>query len=201
MYGFIDYHYIYSQFLRGSMRPLYAGLYPRLLSYAMRVLGTQLSYIAEDCVQDAILNTYLRRDELTDMNKWRGWLLTAIRNNALMVMRKDELSQRYAEHGMLSNDVEEDLLLAIIEQETYSALFAIIDSLPEKYRELFELSFEQGLKNAEVAKLLQVAEITVKKRKAKLIDIIRERLGRDIDENTLMIIAVTGSAFNYMDCF
>lgn len=135
------------------------------------------------------------------MNKWRGWLLTAIRNNALMVMRKDELSQRYAEHGMLSNDVEEDLLLAIIEQETYSALFSIIDSLPEKYRELFELSFEQGLKNAEVAKLLQVAEITVKKRKAKLIDIIRERLGRDIDENTLMIIAVTGSAFNYMDCF
>ena len=118
-----------------------------------------------------------------------------------MVMRKDELSQRYAEHGMLSNDVEEDLLLAIIEQETYSALFSIIDSLPEKYRELFELSFEQGLKNAEVAKLLQVAEITVKKRKAKLIDIIRERLGRDIDENTLMIIAVTGSAFNYMDCF
>ena len=57
------------------------------------------------------------------------------------------------------------------------------------------------MKNAEVAKLLQVAEITVKKRKAKLIDIIRERLGRDIDENTLMIIAVTGSAFNYMDCF
>lgn len=191
MHGYIDYKHIHEHFITGSMQPLYSGLYPRLLSYAMRILGPQLSYLAEDCVQDAIMNTYIRRDELEDMNKWRGWLLISIRNNALMAMRKEELSQRYAEYGMLSNNVEEDLSLAIIEQETYSALFAIIDSLPEKYRELFELSFEQGLKNAEVAKLLRVAEVTVKKRKAKMIDIIKARLGKGVDEKMLFAVAAT----------
>lgn len=171
------------------MQPLYSELYSRLLRYAMRLLGPQLSYLAEDCVQEAILNTYIRRKELSGMDQWRGWLLTSIRNNALMAMRKEEQNQRYAQHGMLSENVEEDLSLAIIEQETYTALFSIIRSLPEKYRRLFELSFEQGLKNSEVAKLLSVAEITVKKRKAKMIDLIKMKFGHHIDESTLTLIA------------
>ena len=50
----------------------------------------------------------------------------------------------------------------MIEQEVYVALFSVVRSLPEKYRSVFELSFEQGLRNVEVASMLNVAEITVK---------------------------------------
>ena len=80
----------------------YSVIYPRLLSYASRILGPKLSYMAEDCVQEAVMNTYVRRDELSDINKWRAWLLTAVRNNALMMLRKEDLGRRYVEHGMLS---------------------------------------------------------------------------------------------------
>ena len=173
--------------MRGDVRPLYAEMYPRLLRYALRILGPELSYLAEDCVQEAIMNTYIRRRELPDMQKWRAWLLTAVRNNSLMMLRKEELSRRYAEHGMLSENVEEDISLMVIEQETYRAIFDIIDSLPQELRELFDLSFRQGLKNAEVANLLKVAEITVKKRKARLLGTIRERLGRNLDDKTLLM--------------
>lgn len=190
-----DYQYIFTSFLAGRMTQFYTVIYPRLLSYASRILGPKLSYMAEDCVQEAVMNTYMRRDELTDMNKWRAWLLTAVRNNALMMLRKDDLGRRYAEYGMLSADEAEDISLALIEQDVYVELFSIVRSLPEKYRRVFELSFEQGLKNVEVAALLNVAEITVKKRKAKLLDMLRERLGGNIDEHYIMLIVAAGSVF------
>lgn len=192
-----DFHDIFTRFLAGQMTPFYTVIYPRLLSYASRILGPSLAYMAEDCVQEAVMNVYVRRDELDDIGKWRAWLLTAVRNNALMMLRKDDLGRRYAEHGMLSENEAEDISLAMIEQDVYVRLFAVVKSLPDKYRTIFELSFEQGLKNAEVAALLNVAEITVKKRKARLIDMLRERLGGGrVDEHYVMMIIAAGSVFS-----
>lgn len=59
--------------------------------------------------------------------------------------------------------MERDISYALIRQETLDRLFAAIDRLPPQYREIFELNFEQGLKNKEIARLLDVAEITFKK--------------------------------------
>ncbi len=39
------------------------------------------------------------------------------------------------------------------------------------------MSFEQGMRNGEIARLLDVAEITVKKRKERLLSMLRARLG------------------------
>ena len=177
------------------MTPFYSVIYPRLLSYASRILGPKLSYMAEDCVQEAVMNTYVRRDELSDINKWRAWLLTAVRNNALMMLRKEDLGRRYVEHGMLSEDEAEDVSLAMIEQEVYVALFSVVRSLPEKYRSVFELSFEQGLRNVEVASMLNVAEITVKNVRPSSSTCYASVSAANIDEHYVMVIVAAGSVF------
>ena len=76
----------------------------------------------------------------------------------------------------------------MIEQETLSLLYEAIESLPEKYRKIFDLSFEQGLRNAEIARQLEIAEITVKKRKARLIDLLKERLKGKLDDRSLELL-------------
>ena len=81
---------------------------------------------------------------------------------------------------------------ALIEHETLDALYAAIKSLPPNYRELLSMSFEEGLKNAEIAARLGVSEITVKKRKARMIEMLRSRLGGEID---LLTIAILLSAY------
>ena len=193
----IDYGAIFETFKSGRLNDFYNHMYAGLLLYAARTLGEEQAYLAEDCVQEAVMNVYVRRDELDDIGKWRAWLLTAVRNNALMMLRKDDLGRRYAEHGMLSENEAEDISLAMIEQDVYVRLFSVVKSMPDKYRTIFELSFEQGLKNAEVAALLNVAEITVKKRKARLIDMLRERLGGGrVDEHYVMMIIAAGSVFS-----
>ena len=78
---------------------------------------------------------------------------------------------------------------ALIELETLDALYEAIESLPAEYRTLLRLSFEEGLKNAEIAQRLGVAEITVKKRKARLIEMLRQRLGGNT-EMILLLLAM-----------
>lgn len=173
------------------MRPFYSAMYPRLLLYASRILGQRLAYMAEDCVQSAVINTYMRREEIADEQKWRAWLITAVRNNALMQLRSDDYRRQYEAHSMLTGNETEDVSLAMIEQDVYSHLFSAVDSLPEKYREIFRMSFEKGMKISNIAEELNIAEITVKKRKARLIELLREKLGNNIDEAYIMWVLST----------
>ncbi|MDE7475007.1 MAG: sigma-70 family RNA polymerase sigma factor, partial [Duncaniella sp.] len=75
-----------------------------------------------------------------------------------------------------------------IEQETMDIFFAAIDALPVRYREIVELSFEQGLKNEEVAGLLGITEVAVRKRKIRLIELLREKLGGKLDAETIVVL-------------
>ena len=76
----------------------------------------------------------------------------------------------------------------MIEHEVHQMLYDAIESLPDKYRQIFELSFKQGLKNTEIAAMLGVAEITVKKRKADMISMLRDKLGGLLDEKTILLL-------------
>lgn len=147
--------------------------------------------MAEDCVQDSILKAYLCRDEMESATQWRSWLFVTIRNRAVDMLRKAGNADLYIEETKSESQIQEDISLALVEQETLDTIYATVASLPEIYRRIFELSFEQGMRNAEIAELLSVAEITVKKRKARLIEILRARLGRPVDEEYIMLILAT----------
>lgn len=69
---------------------------------------------------------------------------------------------------------------SVIDQETQLLLYRAIQSLPERERRIFELGFIEGLKNADIAVELNVSESTVKKTKAKALDILRQKLPREL---------------------
>ncbi len=185
-----DYYDIYESFRRGNLAPLYEHVFPALLRYARKLTGDQLAYLAKDCVQDAIFQCYMRRESFQGIEHWRNTLFVSIRNRVIDFLRKADYDRGYADSVLLSDNVEEDVSLAIIYQDALDVIYGAVDALPEMYRELFRLSFEQGLKNAEIAELLCVSEITVKKRKARMLEKIRRLLGRDIDNYMMLLLLV-----------
>lgn len=190
----IDYTPIFNAFLKRKMHGLYDVVYPGLLRNAAGVLGDELSYLAEDCVQDAIMATYANRSRLEDVAHWRSYLILSVRNRALKVLRHQDVKSSYeADAG--DAEYVKDVSNELIWQETLDTLYATIDSLPGIYRDVFDLSFEQGLKTAEIADMLDIAEITVKKRKQKMISILREKLG-NITTDELILILSTGGFLN-----
>ena len=85
----------------------------------------------------------------------------------------------------IEEGIEQDASHLYIEQETLDMLYSAIDNLPEKYRTIFELSFEQGLSINEIADRLNLSVSGVKKQKAKMIDMLRQSIP---DNNALLII-------------
>ncbi|MDE6298760.1 MAG: sigma-70 family RNA polymerase sigma factor [Muribaculaceae bacterium] len=174
----IDFDYLFEEFSKGRMREFYDLVYPGLMTYAAQLLGPELGYMAEDCVQDAVISTYDHLSRISDSTHWRRYLLMSIRNRISNIHRHKNISDIY-EASKPDSDYEPDISLSLIRQETLDSLFAAINSLPEQYRDIFRLNFEKGLKTHEIAELLNVADITVKKRKAKMISLLRHRLRPD----------------------
>jgi RNA polymerase sigma-70 factor (family 1) len=163
---------IIEDFAKSRIESLYENIYPGLLLYAIRWLGNEYSFMAEDCVQNAILNAWKRRDDFTSTATLKSYLYTCIKNSIIDIQRKNSAKERY------TASLNDELIFSnsIIDQETINILYKAIDSLPEKYRIIFEKSFLDGLKNVEIAKELGLSNSSVEKRKAKALDMIREKL-------------------------
>lgn len=172
---------IFRMFVAGKMSPFYERYYPGMLMYASRLLGDDLGWMADDCVQDAVMDAFQKRYTFNDASQWRAHILTCIRNKSVSALRRLSAMRNYTADTPLHELSEGDAARAMIEHEMLDALYAAIENLPTEYKALLRMSFEEGLKNSEIAQRLEVAEITVKKRKARMLEMLRNRLGGEID--------------------
>lgn len=163
----------YRKFIDGDIGFFYTYIYSDLILYASSCLPGQLSIMSEDCVQNAVEKAYHRREDFTSAGQWKAFLITCIRNKAISYMRNSSAADRYQEFVAGLDQIHEDILMDYIRQETLQRLYAAIDALPHDMRDLLEMSFEEGLSNSDIARRIGVAEITVKKRKARLIALLR----------------------------
>ncbi len=175
---------VLSDFINGDIDTFYKRMYSPLLAYAVRYLGNNYSFLAEDCVQDAIVSSYERRNGFEFTWQLKGYMYTCIHNNCIDLLRKTNRENNYA--SLQQEDSEEEISAGIIEQETINLLRQAIDELPEQYRQIFELNYEKGLKMKEVADALDITFETLKKRKIKMFALLRERFKNNVVMQTLL---------------
>ena len=184
--------HILAEFKSGKLETFYKNIYGQLLLYASRSLGTTYSFLAEDCVQDAIYKAYQQRETFSSVPTFKSFLYSCIRNAAIDILRKNHAQENYL--SQQEEDIE--FLNSIIEQETLNLLHDSIANLPEKYQKIFELNFQQGLKNAEIANLLGITESAIKKQKAQMIELVRKDLKKKTGNDLLAIIIVLNYFYN-----
>lgn len=178
---------IFEQFVAGKMAPFYERYFRGMVMYATRLLGDELKWMADDCVQDAVMDAFQKRHTFGSVEQWRSHMLACIYNRSMSALRKLYAMRNYTERDLISDRHEEDAARALIEHETLDTLYAAIEQLPPDYRRLLSMSFEKGMKNAEIAAALNVAEITVKKRKVKLLEMLRKNMGDDY--NSVIVLS------------
>lgn len=176
----------YRQFCNGQLDAFYREAYPSLLSMANRMLSPFYDYLAEDCVQEAVYSAWRNRDNLTSPSHLKSYLFACVHNEAVNILPKNTKKQNFfQQQNNLPVDlgVDEQYLI----QESLDTLYSIIDSLPDEYKKIFELSFVEGLKLEEVAQTLNLSLSGVKKRKARFLEMLREKLSEH-DNNPLIWI-------------
>jgi len=107
-----DYNRIFKDFSAGEISSFYDEMFPGMMLYAMHILGDDFSYMAEDCVQDAVLTTYERRAEFPNAGAWRGFMLSCIRNNAIAILRKSSRHLTYIAKSEKA-DIQDDCSYAL----------------------------------------------------------------------------------------
>ncbi len=165
----------YRQFCDGQLDAFYREAYPSMLSLANRMLSPNYSYLAEDCVQEAVCSAWRNRENLSSPSHLKSYLFACVHNEAVDILRKNTKKQNFfqqQENLPVGLGVDEQYLI----QESLDTLYGIIDSLPEDLKRIFELSYVEGLKTEQVAEALNLSVSGTKKRKARFLEMLREKL-------------------------
>jgi RNA polymerase sigma-70 factor (ECF subfamily) len=154
--------------------------------YAPLVRATQSivrdAAVAEELVQDAMLELWRRRETLDAEGSPQAYLFRATRNRALNHLRHLAVQRKSA--AMMRDDEGKDATAPeeLVAQELEAAVKEAIAALPPRCREVFELSRERGLKYAEIADALGVTVKAVEANMGRALRILRTRLARWLPE-------------------
>lgn len=140
---------------------LYDRLWESMYVKAFSILRHESQ--AKDIVQEVWISVWERRHKIEN-NNIEGFLLNAVRFKVYNLFRdsksKRVLLEEFREYYNLNrniNNVEEFVSL----NETMTIIQNSIEVLPNKCREVFELSRFHGLKNKEIAQKMDISQRTV----------------------------------------
>lgn len=166
---------------------LYDTFYIVMVMYSMTITGDQAE--SEDIVQDVFVTMWRRGLAFDNEIKLKVYLYSAVRNNSIDVVKHRKVAAAYAENvqqnaGVYSVDINQNE--EPFGEEVYRHLFAAIDLLPARQREII-LKAMEGKSNLEIAAQLAISVDTVKTHKKRAKDFLRKKLGGQ-DFAMLMLI-------------
>lgn len=153
---------------------LFRRFYGILVGFAESVLRGRA--LAEDVVQDVMLEVWRRRETLEITESWRSYLFRATRNRALNELRHAKVALN-AEPLVRDPESEEPSSPAELDAQELDREFRrVLQSLPDAERDVFQMSRRDGLKYAEIANVLGVSVKTVEARMGRALKALRTQL-------------------------
>jgi RNA polymerase sigma-70 factor (ECF subfamily) len=153
---------------------IFRAHYAHLVTFGQGLLRDRSA--AEDIGQEVMLELWRRRGELVIHESLRAYLLRAVRNRSLNLIRHANVERRAEPQLMGEESISAAGAGQIVAGELRSALTAAVAELSPACREVFELSRGQGLRYAEIASTLGISVKTVESQMGKALRHLRLRL-------------------------
>lgn len=130
--------------------------------------------LAEDIVHEVFMALWEKRD-MQQIDSVAGFLTTAVKFSIFKYYQKEQRRRELdrAQAAPVASVDDESMLDARFLSEY---LAGVVEELPEKCRIVFQYSREKGLKNAEIAQLLQVSEKAVEANLTRALKTLRKRI-------------------------
>ena len=153
---------------------LYQATAVGLIRLAYLILGDRQA--AEDVVQDAFCNLFLRRDRLSHVQGAEYYVRVAVLNGCRSALRRRAVRSRRVLYELPAASVE----AAILGSEERDELIRAVDRLPRRQRETLILSYYLDLPDDEIATLMGVGMSSVRSARHRAL----ETLARNLKERS-----------------
>ena len=148
--------------------------------FAFVVSITKNSFIAEEITQEVFSKVWEKRDRIEEHYSFKSFLFSITYNETVSYLRKQKSEKNKIESftsisSFSSNETEYEVEFKNLE----SIANKVIDELPDKRKQIFKMSREQGLTNKEIAEALQISVKTVENQMTSALKVLRQKLGSE----------------------
>ncbi len=137
---------------------------------------TRDSDASEEIVQDFFVSLWEKKDEIKIDTSVKNYFFRAVKNRCLNYLQHQKTKSKYTQKVLLEEEKKHSDDDVFVEIELSKKIEESINSLPEKRREIFKLSRQEGLKYTEIAKKLNISIKTVETHMSLAIKSLREKL-------------------------
>lgn len=146
-------------------KEIFMEFYKPLCLFARKILSNEED--AEDVVHNVFLAIGEKRVSFASKVHLKAYLFRAVYNQSVTCLRRQRLVTKL-QKGEEEEEVDcNNYLRMRIESEVFLEIMQAIERLPKHRREIFKLSYVEGMKVSEVAERLGVAEETVRSQRVK----------------------------------
>ncbi|MBN1598872.1 MAG: RNA polymerase sigma-70 factor [Bacteroidales bacterium] len=168
-----------------AFEKLYKRLYPRLDDYATKILKDKV--VAQDILQEIFIKLWRKRNEIAPINI-EAFLFRILKNQCLTHLKNMKVFENTKMNVKHSKEIQElyridflkDEPVLLIEKELELQVEAIIETLPDKCREVFLLSRVNGMRNREIADKLGINIKNVERHISRALKSFRAHFGNKI---------------------
>ena len=171
----------------GAFRELYCAFSRKLYAYVLRQLSDPAQ--AEEIVADTLYEVWKAPAKFRGDSQFSTWLIGIARNKVLMHWRSRKPDADHDDVADLAEQLPSDSPGAfdiMADQQRSEGVRTCVDKLGTDHRECVHLVFYQGMALADVARIQQIPEGTVKTRlfhaRQKLKQCLQRMLAREGEE-------------------
>jgi RNA polymerase sigma-70 factor, ECF subfamily len=157
-----------------AFKSLFDTYYASLCHYASHYLNDDS--LSEEVVQELFVKLWEKRKTLEVETSVKHYLFRSVRNGCLNQIQHDKVKQLHGNKlkaALMSEDPTEEYMIS---PEMILRMEEGIESLPEKRREIFRLSMEEGLKYREIAEKLEISVKTVEAQMGLALKALRSKI-------------------------
>jgi RNA polymerase sigma-70 factor (ECF subfamily) len=144
-----------------AFRSLFVLLKDKVYSYSFHF--TRSVFTAEEITQEVFLKIWINRASLPEINNIEAWLVTVTRNLCFNQLKRMALEKKIKNSIVnAETNEEENVDNYIFYKDQLQRLGEAMDQLSPQQRLIFRLNREQGMKNEEIARQLNISPNTVK---------------------------------------
>jgi len=164
---------------------LFKSLYSQVCLYGQGFVKD--ADVVEDIVSEVFYKIWERRESLDENQSIKSYIYRSVYNRCLNYIRDN--SNKIENNLEISELTDESIYDQIEQTETEMRILSVIEQLPEKCREVFELSRFDGDSHKVIATKLGISTKTIENHITKALKILKEQL-RDILPVFFIIISI-----------